>query len=128
MSNPEILEFAKILVQHVRDATIQSCDNTILKNAQNIIAERWRKAATGHGNLDSIAKVLVPDIVDETLFHLLRAIDQETLRLSFTASDGKTVDLVDEGYGELAGWYVGSEAWRAMYSKERFFDDAPDIK
>jgi hypothetical protein len=128
MPNPEILEFAKILVQHVRDTAIRSCDQRASGNFKSIVAERWKKAAAGHANLDSIAKVLIPDIVDDTLFHLLLAIDQEILRLSFTASDGKTIDLPEDGYGELAGWYPGSEGWCEMYSKERFFDFAPDPK
>jgi hypothetical protein len=126
MSNPEILEFAKILVHQVRDAAIRSSDNRASAKANHIIAQRWRKTAAGHENLDSIAKVLIPDIVDDTLFHLLRAIDQELLQLSFTASDGKTVDLPEDGYGELGGWYLGS--WREMYSKERFVDDVSDLK
>jgi hypothetical protein len=128
MPNPEILEFAKTLVQHVRDAAIQSCDTTVRGKAGHLITQRWRKAAASHGDLDSIAEVLIPDIVDDTLFHLLRAIDQELLRLSFTASDGKTVDLPEDGYGELAGWYVGSEGWREMYSKKRFVDYTSDLK
>jgi hypothetical protein len=65
MSDPEILEFAKILVQHVRDAAIQSCDISASSKTKHVIAERWRKSADGRGNLDSIAKVLIPDIVDD---------------------------------------------------------------
>ena len=29
---------------------------------------------------------------------------------------------------ELAGWYIGSDGWRAKYSKERFVDDFSDLK
>jgi len=46
--------------------------------------------------LESFAKRLIPDIVDSALGHLLGAIDQEVLRLLFTASNGKSVDLVAE--------------------------------
>ncbi|HKS36164.1 MAG TPA: hypothetical protein VJW76_03170 [Verrucomicrobiae bacterium] len=127
MPSPEIEEFAKILVQQVRDAAIQSSDRNLRPDVHHVIAKRWKEA--GHrGNVQSIASVLIPDIVDDTVFHLLRAIDQELLQLSFTASNGKVVNLPADGLGELSGWYMGSGGWRALYSAERFVDDFSDLK
>jgi len=63
--------------------------------------------------------------VDDTVFHLLQAIGNGLLNLSFTAANGKRVDLPAEGLGELAGWYIGD--WRALYSEERFVDDFVDL-
>jgi hypothetical protein len=71
--------------------------------------------------------VVIPDVVDDTLFYLLQAIDTGLLKLSFTASNGKVVDLPTDGLGELAGWYMGSGGWRRMFSKERFVDDFVDL-
>ena len=71
--------------------------------------------------------MVIPDTVDETVFHLLRAIDQGLLKLSFTAANGKKVDLPTDGLGELAGWYMGSGGWRSLHSKERFVDDFSDL-
>lgn len=125
MVTPEIEEFAKILIQKVRDAAIQSNDRTI--SEEHIVAKRWKEAAAS-GSPEAFAKVLIPDIVDDTMFYLLHAIDDGLLKLSFTASNGKTVDLFTEGLSELAGWYMGSDAWRAKYAKERFIDDFSDLK
>ena len=71
--------------------------------------------------------IVVPDTVDDTIFHLLDAIDNGLLNLSFTAANGKKVDLPTDGLGELAGWYIGTGGWRALYSQERFIDDFADL-
>jgi hypothetical protein len=126
MPIPEIEEFARILTKEVRDAAIRSTDRSLRVDAPDPVAKRW-KAAAGDRNLESIASMVAPDIVDDTIFHLLRAIDQELLQLSFTASNGKTVNLSKEGLGELGGWYMGSPGWRAKYSTERFVDDLADL-
>ena len=49
------------------------------------------------------------------------------LLLEFVASSGCEVDLAEEGKGELAGWYVGSGDWRAMFSEQRFVGYLADI-
>lgn len=127
MPSSEIEEFAKVLVQQVRDAAIQSCDRALRPNATYPVAKRWREAANGDG-LRAIADVVIPDAVDEAVFHLLQAIDNGRLKLTFTASNGKRIDLPKDGLGELSGWYMGRGGWRAMYSKERFVDDFSDLK
>jgi len=70
---------------------------------------------------------VIPDAVDEAVFNLLRAIDNGHLKLKFTASNGKQIDLPKDGLGELSGWYMGTGGWRAMYSKERYVDDFSDL-
>ena len=125
--NAELEEFAKILVANVRDASIQSSDRTL--NEDHIIAKRWKKAAA-LGSPEEFAKVLIPDIVDSTISHLLGAIDQELLRLSFTSSNGNSVDLtsVAEKSGDLSGWYKGEGGWCQKYSKTRVVDDFANLK
>ena len=91
------------------------------------VAKRWAKAAREEASVD-IGRILIPDIVDGTIFYLLQAIDEGILPLRFTASNGKTVDLTAEGRSELAGWYIGSPGWREMYSQERFVDDFADLR
>ncbi len=87
---------------------------------------RWKKAAN-EGTPITFAHVAIPDIVDETIFYLLLAIDEGGLRIAYTASNGTVVDLTTQGLGELAGWFMGSGGWRAMYSKARFVDDFADL-
>ena len=126
MPNPEIEEFAKLIIQQVRDSAIQNCGSHLRPEANDPVAKRWREL-NKQGNLESIAKVLIPDIVDDTLWHFFFAIDQELLQLSFTASNGKKVDLPKEGFGELGGWYMG-DVWRERYSQERVVDDFSGLK
>ena len=122
---PEIEEFAKRMIEFVRDASIQSNDRALLPTARYALAKRWAKAAAEESPVD-FARVLIPDIVDDTIFYLLHAIDQGGLRLTYTASNGVAVDLTTQGLGELAGWFAGGDGWRALYSKERFVDDVAD--
>jgi len=118
----EIQEFAKLLVQLVRDEAIQSGDFLLESHARGPVARRWQKAATHQSPLE-FARTIIPDVVDRTVFFLLQAIDEGDLKIVFTASNAATVDLTKDGLGELAGWYLMSEGWRAEYSKERFVDD-----
>ncbi|MBI2391860.1 MAG: hypothetical protein HYV09_19875 [Deltaproteobacteria bacterium] len=118
-------EFAELLVREVRDAAIQGCDGNLRSESPSPVARRWRAAAAG--GTDAALPVAIPDCVDETIFYLLHAIDEGSLRLSFTASSGRTVDLTEEGLGELSGWFMGSEGWRRAYSEERFADDAAGL-
>ncbi len=124
MAKSEIEEFAKILVERVRDAAIQSSDMELDPSGESPSAKRWRKAIVD-GDAETIVKTVIPDIVDNTIFYVLEAIDNELLKISFTASNGKTVDLEEEGLGELSGWYMGE--WRSTYSKERYVDDFSDL-
>jgi hypothetical protein len=71
--------------------------------------------------------MIIADAVDGALFHLLFAIDDEHMALSFRASGGEVVDLAKDGSSELAGWYMGSDGWRAQYSKELYIDDFADL-
>lgn len=127
MNKKEIVQdFAKILVQHVRDKAIQSCNMRLRSDANDIITKRWRNAAHD-GDLESIANVLIPDIVDDALFHLLRAIDQEVLQLTFKADNGDDINLDEDG--ELAGKYIGPNGWRYMYSTEKIIiDDLSELE
>jgi hypothetical protein len=125
MPRPEIEEFAKILVREVRDAASRNSDRRLKPEATHVVAKRWRESARS-GQLEPIAKVLAPDIVDNTIFYLLHAIDEGSLQLSFTASNGQTVNLTKERLGEPAGWYSGE--WNGKYTKERFVDNFSDLR
>ncbi|HTM55099.1 MAG TPA: hypothetical protein VL175_13780 [Pirellulales bacterium] len=121
---PEIQEFARRLVELVRDRAIQDGDLILSSNARGPTARRWQQAASQQSPLD-FARTIIPDVVDHTIFFLLQAIDGGDLNLMFTTPNAATVDLTKDGHGELAGWYLGSDGWRATYSKERFVDDFP---
>lgn len=128
MDTPEIEEFAKILVEKIRDAAIRNCDRMLLPENNVAIAVRWRAASVDTPEL--FARMLISDAVDEAIANLLIAIDQEVMPLSFTSSNGKTVDLTEvaRSSGDLSGWYGGSGGWCEKYTKERFIDDFADLK
>lgn len=117
MPRPDIEEFGRLLVTEVRDVAIGQCDMLLKPNSSSASAKRWKKLATG-GAREAMQQV-APEPIDRAIFALLTAIDGGRLRLSFTGSDGKTVDLTEEGLSELAGWWVGDDGWAARYTKKR---------
>ncbi len=123
MPTPEIEEFAKTLVQQVRDAAIRNCDALLQPQADSPVARRWKALVADSSDV----RIVVPDAVDEAVFGVLQAIDQGLLRLKYVSLGGREVDLTEEGRGELSGWYMGSGGWRALYSAERFIDDFADL-
>ena len=126
MPTPEVEEFARLLVTHVRDQAIASCDIGLRPGARNVTALRWRKAIESLTHQD-FAREIIPDCVDEAIFYLLHAIDEGLLQVRFVASNGEAVDLTKEGRSEMAGWYAGTGGWVAAHSKERFNDDLSDL-
>ncbi len=124
---PEIEEFAKVLVEWIRDASIRGSDVIVRPTANAPVAKRWRREAREE-TATEFARVIIPDVVDSTIFYLLYAIDEGLRKLTFTASSGVAVDLTEQGLSELAGWYMGIGGWRAMYSKERVVDDFADLR
>ena len=121
MMQDEIIQFAKLIVQNVRDTTIKGCDGQLsTDNLNSPIAKRWQDAKN-KGNIDDFEEMIISDCVDDTIFCLLQAIDQGILNLSFNADNGESVNLSKSGLGELSGWYMGE--WRSKYSKERCSND-----
>ena len=125
MPSPEMEEFARQLVKCVRDRAIKACDMNVRPDTTYPMARRWKSALLNKS--ESPTEVLVPDSVDETIFQLFRAIDEGELKIAVRDSSGSYIDLTEEGRGELAGWYLGADGWRATYSDQRFVDDAADL-
>lgn len=127
MVAPEVEEFARLLMTHVRDMAVDGCDMSLRAKSKDPTANRWRQKMQP-GQVHALAAEMIPDCVDQTLFHLLWAIDEGRLRVSFTDSSGKTVDLTEIGESEMAGWFaMGTGGWKAAYSKKRFNDDLADL-
>jgi hypothetical protein len=121
---PEIEEFARVLVKQVRDESIQNCDRNLEPSALGVIAERWRSLNLGPAE----ARVLVADVVDKVVFYFLHAIDQGDLHMKYISTNGREVDLTEEGMGELGGWYAGSPGWKEEHSTERISDNYADLR
>lgn len=107
-----IQEFGRLLVRVVRDEALQMADEREVP-AHSTMAKRW--AGLGDETIRSVA----PDIVDQTLFTLMDALDNGHIHLVYVTNDGEKVDLCDDdddGSGELAGLYL---EWRQS-GAERF--------
>lgn len=121
MLQEEIIEFAKLLVQNVRDSAIRNCDVQLnTANLNSPIAKRWQ-AAKNNTDGEPLGEMIIADCVDETIFCLLQAIDQGLLNISFNSSNNKTINLSREGLSEISGWYMGE--WRSKYSSQRCYND-----
>lgn len=120
MPRPEIEDFAQILIEHVRDASISSLDINLSPNARSMTARRWQAAGISK---NPQSETLIADSVDAAIYFLLKAIDDGVICLKMVDSVGKEIDLREVGLGELAGWYIGPDGWRNQYSSERLGDD-----
>lgn len=122
MSRDVVCGFAQLLVRLVRDTSIRVSDRDLAADAPSPVALRWRLVAGGNSDL-ALAREMIPDIVDETIFELLHAIDSGELPLAIRDADGNWVARSDVGRSELAGWFMGPDGWRQRFSNERFADD-----
>ena len=122
MPKQNIEVFAERLVQLVRDRAIQNCSVGLGPGPRSPVGKRWA-SVLGQSNFDALKDVIIPDCIDEAIFCLLYAIDNEELALLFTAPDGQVVDLNKDGHGEMGGWYMGGdEGWRERFSREKIVD------
>jgi hypothetical protein len=71
---------------------------------------------------------LIPEVVDQVLFELLDAGDNDELALAWRRSDGSWASLEELGSGDLARWFMGSGGWRARFSSQRFSDPFSDLR
>jgi hypothetical protein len=117
--SPALEEFANVLIEHVRDRAIQNADMLLRGEAQGPTARRWQSAGVQDAK-GFVSEIAIPDVVDDTIFFILNAIDQESLHLVFVQRNGQKFDLTEDGLGELGGWFMGE--WRSR-SKERFAND-----
>ena len=113
-----IEELGKALVEQVRDRAIAACRTRLEPNAKGRKSQSWHRILAGADCGGALERVL-PDIVDETIFCLLDAIDHGSVRLASWEPGSEPVDLTALGLGELAGWYIGGD-WPQRYSAEPF--------
>lgn len=113
----ELERFAELLVTRVRDASVRSVDR--MATVSGPLGDRWREAAQ-LGTPEALHE-LIPDIVDEVVFKLLDAFDNDLVPLAWLTDNGDAVGLSELGLGEMGGSYAGGE-WRRRYSSERWAD------
>jgi hypothetical protein len=127
MADAEVDRFAEALMRRVRDRAIAECDRLAAGEGAGPSGERWG-ALVSDESARRVLEELIPDIVDQVLFELLSAGDNDELGLGWRRSDGSLVSLEELGSGELAGWLMGSGGWQAQFSSQRFFDPFGDLR
>ncbi|NJL76054.1 MAG: hypothetical protein HC892_14575 [Saprospiraceae bacterium] len=124
-STEERDQFAKLLVLHVRDAAIKSCDLRLhSSNMNSPSVKRWRDKISSINNQE-VVEMIIADCVDETIFWFLKAIDETVFNISFNSAEGESLSFSDFEYGEIAGDYIGE--WRFKFSQERSYNDFEDL-
>lgn len=108
-------EFAKKLIEKVRDETIAGCEST-LKNPYSRSPMRLKLNDFDQACVDKVLELVIPKIIDKTIFNLLQSIEGGDIRLVYVSDEGVSCDLEEEGTGELAGWLYGDDGWIASYS------------
>jgi hypothetical protein len=116
--SPEAEAFAALLVEHVRDRAIRACDARLSEASMSKASPRWRALHEQGVDIPSF----IPDVVDSTIARLLACVDEGLLELEWEDAKGAHVDLTVAAEDEMCGNYLGSDAWRSAYSKERYFD------
>lgn len=121
MSNPEVELFARLLMTQVRDRAIASGDALARGATGGALGERWRAELSSSTASEAMTELL-PDVVDQVLFHLLDAIDNGQLPLAWQDGDRAAL-LADLGEGEMAGLLMmGEGGWIDRFSQQRYFD------
>lgn len=111
-------EFARKMMERVRDEAVRDCDALLLPQASSNIARRWRES----GVHPDVVRMFIADVVDHCVFKLFDAIDNGAIHLTYRSTDGSECDLTRDGHGEMAGNFAG-DGYRQLYCRERFADD-----
>jgi hypothetical protein len=123
----ELREFARRLVHLVGDRAIAACDRLAAGEMRGARGEHWRSVVADATVRHALTGV-IPDVIDEVLFELLNAIDNNELPLGWQRADSSFVALEELGKGEMAGWLtMGAGGWIEEFSTQRFNDYSVDL-
>ena len=123
--NAERERFARLLMGLVRDRAIGECDRLARGSVQGPSGKRWAEVIAQKSPQGALSE-LIPEIVDQTLFQLLDAIDNGSLPLQWQGDDDSVEPLREIGHSEMAGWLAGGD-WPSEYSSERRHDYFSDL-
>jgi hypothetical protein len=125
--DPRIDDFAELLMKLVRDEAIDNCERLADGRMKGARAKHWSEVLATASAMNAVTE-LIPDIVDQVLFYLLDAIDNDRLKLAWRPDNGSWINLADLGHGEMAGWVMsGKGGWIDKFSAKRFFDPLSDL-
>ena len=122
----ELDRFAQLLMKLVRDPAIREADRLARGAIRGPSGRRWRALMAENSAQDLLLEA-IPEIVDQTLFQLLDAIDTGAFPLVWRSADGVETTLQDLGSSEMAGWLAGGD-WPNRHSAERFHEYFADLR
>jgi hypothetical protein len=117
--------FGKLLMQRVRDESIEEWDKTLDGRMKAPSLRRIHREFAGlEPSAQAFISRLIPQVVDTTLHYLLWTLEQEdTVRVAVEAGDESVPDLSEVSDG-LSGEVYGEEGWFARFSSQRHLDPA----
>ena len=120
MSKVLLNEFGKRLIQNVRDRTILQWKKIL---SGQMKAEHWIQTRSHLKNIcnnaEELSDILVPEVAESMLFHLLQWFDEEEqFRITAEIDDKKTANLAEESDG-FAGELFTEDGWISRFGKEQ---------
>ncbi|NQX66670.1 epimerase [Paenibacillus alba] len=120
MSKKHLDTFGEILINKVRDVAIHNWDNIIDGNMKGQRAKEIReKLSIFNDEQIEVLKDVFPMVVDSTLHHLLRTLEQEdAIELSVEVEQkAKRIRDISDG---LAGELYTEDGWIMRFSNKRY--------
>lgn len=110
-----LTHFARTLVNEVRDVSLANLEASLDTRGSNPMTERWKAHDESAENGAEFVRRLLPDVVDEVIFNLLEAFDNDLLDLHMQNASGL---MRLGGSGELSTGntyhvygFVGDDCW-----------------
>jgi hypothetical protein len=124
----ELERFARALMA-VRDRSIEAVDRLAAPDThgRSPSYQRWREVLGDSTAARDAVRALIPDIVDQVLFALLDAVDNNAFPLAWLRKDDTCVPLSELGEGEMAGSLMMSGGWRQRFSRQPSVDTFKDL-
>lgn len=113
-----------VALMRLRDEAISDCDLNAMGRMLSANEEPWRTVVQSPEIQQAVGAV-IPEIVDQVIFRLLDATDNDVLPLAWQTTDGTWASLDDLSTGGMAGSFIAD--WRHRFSSQRFRDGLSDL-
>lgn len=119
MENSILEDFGKMIIENVRDESIDTLEKEISDRINSYQGIQIRELLKDFNNeqIETILN-LIPTVVDTSIHYFLEAIDSsENIKLLFDDKDLNPIDIKELSDG-LAGELYSDEGWIAKFSKK----------
>jgi hypothetical protein len=101
----------------IRDDAIEASDLRALGRFVDSEDDPWAAVAASP-EVQRIVAAIIPEVVDQALFELLLAADNDQISLAWRTADSEWVALDELSDGSLQGSFIAF--WREAFSTQRF--------